>query len=131
MQSLGDLPGGPVASEALAVSANGRVIVGSGRADPLLPGGFIYDQGSEAFIWTENRGMQDLREVLINDYKLNLENYRLRAATGVSANGNVIVGWGGGLGQTFAWRVDLVPEPSVFAQLAGVGVLVFFLRRRC
>jgi uncharacterized membrane protein len=123
MQALGDLPGGSHVSYAHAVSANGKVIVGHGRAESHLGGG-VYDVFPEAFIWTESHGMQDLRDVLMNEYNVDLQNYRLMSATGVSADGNIIVGWGRGSGTTFVWRVNLIPEPTT-AALAAIGLIIF------
>jgi probable HAF family extracellular repeat protein len=50
MVSLGDLPGGKFSSEALAISADGRVIVGVSSSDDL----------GEAFRWTSETGMVSL-----------------------------------------------------------------------
>jgi probable HAF family extracellular repeat protein len=129
MQSLGDLPGGDFFSQAYAVSANGRVIVGEGSADDDIGG--AYDLPPEAFIWTEAGGMHDLRDMLIHGYGLELDEYR-RAATAISANGNVIVGWGSGPGMAnlSAWRVNLIPEPSALAQLASIALIVFIRKNR-
>jgi probable HAF family extracellular repeat protein len=121
MQPLGDLPGGSHFSDALAVSANGKVIVGTGKAESHLGGG-VYDVFPEALIWTEHGGMQELRDVLMNEYNVDLQHYRLRSATGVSADGNIIVGLGAGLGSTFVWRVNLIPEPTA-VMLVAIGLI--------
>jgi uncharacterized membrane protein len=129
VQSLDDLPGGLVSSEAFAVSTNGKVIVGSSYAEPHL-GGYVYDLYSDAFIWTDDDGMKELRSVLIDNYKLNLGDFRLRSATGVSANGNVVVGWGVGSAGAFAWRANLVPEPTALAYVAIFAMYGSLLRKR-
>jgi probable HAF family extracellular repeat protein len=128
MQSLGDLPGGPLSSEAYAVSSDGRVVVGGGRGEPDLGGG-RYDNGADAFIWTEKDGMRELSKVLTNEYGLNLHDFRLREATGISADGNIIVGVGAFLSGNFGWRVNLIPEPSAVTILSGLAVLPLFGRR--
>jgi probable HAF family extracellular repeat protein len=130
MQSLGDLPGGDFFSVAYAVSGDGRIVVGQGKADDHI-GGNNYDLPPEAFIWTKADGMQDLRDLLIDDYGLDLGDYRFRAATGISADGNVIVGWGSGPGMAnlSAWRVNLVPEPSTLLLLVTVTPAMFPRRR--
>jgi probable HAF family extracellular repeat protein len=86
MVGLGDLAGGPFFSDATGVSADGSVVVGAsdnGRVDRQGPGGSI--GGSEAFRWTQagcEGGLGDLPGGAI-----------LSAATGVSADGAVVVGW--------------------------------------
>jgi uncharacterized membrane protein len=129
LQALGQLPGGRHVSDALAVSANGNVVVGYGRAESHLGGG-VYDVLPEAFIWTQHGGMQELRDVLMNEYNVDLQNYRLRTATGVSANGNIIVGLGAGLGTTFVWRLNLIPEPTTAALMAIGFIATNPVRRR-
>jgi hypothetical protein len=72
--------------------------------------------------------MQELRDVLMNEYSVDLQNYRLRSATGVSADGNIIVGSGAGLGSTFVWRVNLIPEPTA-ATLVSIGLIALAAAR--
>jgi probable HAF family extracellular repeat protein len=84
LKSLGDLPGGSVASEAMAVSADGSIVVGHGTTDA----------GPEAFIWDVTHGMRNLRQVLVDDYGYNMTGWQLVDATGISADGRTIVGWG-------------------------------------
>ena len=50
-QGLGDLPGGEVHSEALAISANGKVVAGRSSSDP---------SPEEGFVWTARDGMKPL-----------------------------------------------------------------------
>jgi uncharacterized membrane protein len=54
---LDDLPGGLYASKAADVSSDGSVIVGQASTD----------RGREAFIWDEQHGLRNLREVLENE----------------------------------------------------------------
>jgi probable HAF family extracellular repeat protein len=72
---LGDLPGGLMGGDARDVSYDGSVVVGSGSSA----------QGGEAFRWTAETGLVGLG--------LSPEGFRT-IATGVSADGNVIVGYG-------------------------------------
>jgi probable HAF family extracellular repeat protein len=106
MLGLGDLPGGAFFSFADEVSADGAVVVGFGTTDA----------GSEAFIWDAAHGMRNLRDVLVNQHGLgnSLVGWTLYSATGVSADGQVIVGTGRNPdGFTEAWRARLGPEPAL------------------
>ena len=66
---------------ALAVSADGSTVVGTGE---------------EAFIWNETNGLRNLKDVLVDDFRLgsSLEGWTLTSATDISANGRTIVGNG-------------------------------------
>lgn len=68
MVGLGDLPGGVFYSEALATSADGSIIVG--QSVPASSSG-------RAFIWDEVNGMRDFKEVLTDDFGLNLTGWEL------------------------------------------------------
>lgn len=106
MVPLGDLPGGSLSSQANAIAYDGSIIVGFGN-------NMLGDQ--EAFIWDATNGMRSLKSVLENDYGLDLSGWRLRDATGISADGQTIVGWGDRQpGASEAWIVH-IPEPSGFA----------------
>jgi len=74
MVGLGDLPGGFFSSQASAVSADHRTVVGMSSIE----------RGNEAFRWTEATGMIGLG-YLFDDFKFS-------HATGVSADGSRIVG---------------------------------------
>src|SRR5262249_9420946 len=64
-----------------------------------------------AFIWDAQHGLRDLN-VVLPEMGLNLGNWLLNEARGISANGRVIVGTGTNpSGNTEAWRVDLGPLP--------------------
>lgn len=84
---LGDLAGGLDRSEASAVSADGRVIVGAGQSD----------NGNEAWRWTTEGGMQPLGDLWGGLFG--------SAASDVSGDGAVIIGLGTAAdGQTpFVW----------------------------
>jgi uncharacterized membrane protein len=128
---LFDLPPGFVA-DANAVSADGRVIVGSfGSSD------------FDAFIWDADKGMRLLVDVLRDDYGLAVDGFqRLSSATGISADGKVIVGTGltSSSGRQEAFIANLrstsdvsapapVPAPATLALLAP-GAMLLFRRRR-
>ena len=153
MQGLGFLDGGGALSTAEAVSRDGTAIVG--YSDSLvdvagymwtevdgminLGAGFrpsaLSDDASivvgsaflqEALIWTQDSGLQNLHELLESDFSLDLTGWTLEAATGISADGMTIVGYGTNpLGDTEGW-IFVVPEPSTLALLAAG---MFMLRR--
>lgn len=103
MAGLGDLPGGSFGSVANGVSADGSVIVGGGNTA----------SGATAFYWTESGGMQNLKDLLVSSFGLDLTGWTLTAASGVSADGLVVVGSGlNPLGQGEAWMADLRPVPA-------------------
>jgi probable HAF family extracellular repeat protein len=108
MEALGDLPGGDFNSAAHDVSADGSVVVGSGKTE----------LGFEAFVWDEIHHMRNLREVLANDCGLDMTGWLLTSATGISADGLTIVGYGTNpIGNTEAW-IATIPEPCTLALLA-------------
>jgi len=123
MVGLGDLPGNIVNGRALAVSGDGSIIVGTSASA-------IGDH--EAFIWDEAHGMRNLRELLVNDYGLDLAGWILRAATGISDDGTVIVGWGRApTGNQTGW-VAYIPEPAtVFLLIFGALIVVRMRPRKC
>lgn len=101
------------------VSADGSVIVGNGSTA----------NGAAAFIWDSNHGMRLLRDVLVNDYGLDLIGWDLSSASAVSADGRTIVG--GGInpsGLQEAW-IAVLPEPST-GLLFALGLAGFAGSRR-
>jgi probable HAF family extracellular repeat protein len=99
--SLGDLPGGAVRSEALAVSADGSIIVGTAEGATL---------GDGAFIWDATNGLRSIRALLTTAGLA--KDWRIAAATGISADGSKIVGYGtdkNGVQQ--AWLLDFNAPP--------------------
>jgi probable HAF family extracellular repeat protein len=85
MRDIGTL-GGPMAA-AYNVSDNGSVVVG--RA--LTSSNSASDR---AFRWTPQKGMQNLQQALQNSGVTSVTGWILLGATGVSADGSVIVGEG-------------------------------------
>jgi uncharacterized membrane protein len=95
---LGDLPGGTFHSIAFDVSADGTIVVGFGNTAP----------GSEAFIWDATNGMRNLKNLLVAAGVQEVEGWRLTEATGISADGRIIVGNGTNpSGQNEGWVVAL------------------------
>lgn len=85
---LGFFPDEGTSSAAMDISPDGAVIVG--RAS-MAGGG-----GSRAFIWDAERGMRDLRAVLVEEFRLSeeLQGWVLEESAGVSGDGRTIVGRG-------------------------------------
>jgi uncharacterized membrane protein len=123
MVGLGDLPGGLFESFAFDVSGDGSVVVGYGSA-----------AGNEAFLWTIDGGMKRLWDVLLaGGIDPAAHGWtKLEVASGISADGNTIVGWGTRNGHTEAFVAvipTIVPEPAAGA-LALLGVSSILLLRR-
>lgn len=119
LTGLGDLPGGHYFSEARDVSADGSVVVGIGTRSGL---------SAEAMIWDRVNGMRHLKDVLQNDYGLDLSGWTLHQANGISDDGKTIVGYGihSGFGGE-AWVVH-IPEPASSILILTV-FLVYGLRK--
>ena len=97
MLGLGDLPGGAFSSVALATSADGSVVVGSSAGAG----------GGEAFVWDPANGMRSLA-ALLEERGVDLTGWTLSEATGMSADGRVVVGTGTNpAGQMEAWLAML------------------------
>ena len=117
------VPEGSITSWAHAVSADGSVVVGLSTTS---------SSERQAFIWDEAGGMQNLRQLLIDAYGLgdSLVGWILWEATGISADGRTIVGYGlNPLGNAEAWMVRLgepqvVPIPAALPLFAS-AVAVF------
>jgi uncharacterized membrane protein len=93
-QGLGDIPGGAFGSRAVAVSADGSIVVGSGN-QLVAPAPVV-----EAFRWTAEGGMQGLGDLPGGDFQ--------SVAADVSADGSIIVGlgtrgFGGSRREAFLW----------------------------
>ena len=90
MMPLGDLPGGSFASYAQNISADGRVIVGRSESA----------NGTEAFRWTQDGGMQPLGSLGGAPF--------LSFAYATSADGSVVVGWSRGPSgiEAFRWSAE-------------------------
>ncbi|HEY5378310.1 MAG TPA: autotransporter domain-containing protein [Pseudolabrys sp.] len=82
MVGLGVLPGGTF-SQANGVSADGSVLVGYSDSS----------SGQQAIRWTSGTGMKSILDLLVAS-GVNMAGWQLSTATGVSADGTVIVGTG-------------------------------------
>jgi probable HAF family extracellular repeat protein len=106
MEGLGDLPGGTSNSVAFDCSEDGSVIVGQG----------FTESGPEASVWTEDDGMRRLADLLDERNVHGMVGWTSTKATGVSADGTIVVGSGTNLqgdAEAFAAKLgDPVPEPD-------------------
>ena len=123
MVGLGDLPGGTFYSEAYNATADGGIVVGESRTT-LIDG--------DAFIWTAADGMRSLQAVLTNEYGLgpSMVGWRLSAASDISDDGNVIVGYGRAPSGNLEGFVVVIPEPSTAALVIAAIVLILIARQR-
>jgi probable HAF family extracellular repeat protein len=120
MVGLGDLPGGDFYSTAWDVSADGSTVVGEGNSD----------SGQKAVRWTSAGGIESLWDVLLaNGIDPAADGWtQLIRASGVSANGNTIVGNGIRNGNLEAF-VAVVPEPGGLS-LIGLAAPALLRRRQ-
>ena len=96
--ALGDLAGGAFESFALDVSADGTVVVGFGTTG----------QGPEAFLWDATNGMRRVQDVLGALGVSAVSGWVLTEATGISADGRIVVGNGTDpTGHTQGWVARL------------------------
>jgi probable HAF family extracellular repeat protein len=110
-------------SEALAVSGDGSIVVGTSYT------GTVADIGYEAFIWEESHGMRRLQTVLEEQYGLPLRGWTLTYAKDISNDGTTIAGSGvNPEGDYEAW-VAVIPEPSS-AWMLGALLDISIYRRR-
>jgi hypothetical protein len=98
------------------MSADGQTIVGLFDTDP-------------AALWDPTHGTRDLKDVLANEYGLDLTGWALSDAVGISADGLTLVGNGiNPSGEAEAW-IATIPEPNT-ALLLMTGVLGLATSRR-
>lgn len=118
MTGLGFLEGSDI-SKAHDVSADGSVVVGEAEIENVRV----------AFIWDADHGMRRLDAVL-EALGVDLTGWSLSSATGVSADGSTIVGYGNGPNGLEAW-IAFVPEPgSEIPLTVGFTFLCYARRRR-
>lgn len=112
-------------SEAAGVSDDGTIVVGwSGETHGELP-----DLSGDAFLWDATHAMRRLRDVLLDDYGLDVGAWHLWDASDISGDGRFITGTGiNPSGQPEAWIVDL-PEPAAGGGIAVVALALARLRR--
>lgn len=119
MVGLGILPGGSL-SRANGVSADGSIAVGWSRSSA----------GQKAILWTEAGGMVPLWDRLVAEGADLTGWSSLTTATGITPDGNTIIGNGRYEGRNLAFIVHFqpVPEPGTLAVVSlGAGMLI---RRR-
>ena len=120
MVGLGNLWAEGHHSSAKAVSADGRIVVGWSTTQ----------LGGEAFLWDELNGMRNLRDVLVQDCGLNLTGWTLADASGISADGMTVVGWGYDPSGNIEGWVATLPEPVTLSLLALGGAALVARRRK-
>ena len=111
MVGLGYLAGGDPFSRANGVSADGSVVVGFA----------ISASGNEAFRWTSENGMQSVASILTTA-GVDLAGWTLLSASGVSADGNTIVGDGinpDGLAEAWVANLSDAPLPTTPVDISG------------
>jgi probable HAF family extracellular repeat protein len=117
MIGLGDLPGGNPESGANGVSADGSVIVGSSAT-----GGTELNPTYSVFIWNAEKGMRDLKEMLVAEFGLDLTGWTLTSAEAVSADGRTIVGCGRNpRGLSEGWIARFVANQTPVATVRADG----------
>ena len=123
MVGLGDLPGGVFHSEAFTASTDGSVIAGEASID----GGQI------AMVWSQQWGMRDLKELLIEQGLAQaVSGWNLLSVIDVSGDGQTFIGDGINPDGFYEGWIATVPEPTTFV-LGWFGatlVLGAVLRRR-
>ncbi|MGB2806118.1 MAG: right-handed parallel beta-helix repeat-containing protein [Sedimentisphaerales bacterium] len=88
------------------ISADGSMIVGSS----LLG----------AYIWDEQNGMRSIKDMLENDFGLNLNGWHLSVAMAISPDGSTIVGYGPNpQGYNEAWIAMLPKPPTIIIRVDG------------
>ncbi len=99
---LGDLPDGAFTSTALAASTGGTTIVGYGTSAT----------GQEAIIWDATHGLRSLHDELLSKGVTTVTGWTLTQASGISADGLTIVGYGTNPdGRTEGWIAHF-PAPA-------------------
>ncbi len=124
MVGLGDLPSGAFHSEAYNATADGGIVVGQSRTT-LIDG--------DAFIWTAADGMRSLQAVLTNEYGLgpSMVGWRLSAASDISDDGRVIVGYGRAPSGRLEGFAVVIPEPAtIWLLIAAAAVILIATRAR-
>ncbi|MFG0284546.1 MAG: PEP-CTERM sorting domain-containing protein [Phycisphaerales bacterium JB039] len=104
-------------SMANAVTADGEVVAGIDDFHIRL---------GDAYLWDEARGMRLVRDLLVNEYGLDLTGWTLWSVTGVSADGQVVVGRGENPAGAFEGWVARLGDGPCYADCDASGGLDFF-----
>lgn len=107
----------------VSVSDDGSVVVGDTRES---------DGSVESFVWDSVHGLRGFREMLVDEYKLDLTGWSSLAAFSLSGDGKVIVGggWHDGHGEAFVADLRVVPEPVSTTLATWLLVCGLSARRR-
>jgi probable HAF family extracellular repeat protein len=108
------------AGEASSVSADGSIVIGNGQ---FQSSGIV-----RPYIWTEEGGPRDLSDYLTRELGIDLGGFKLTRATDISADGNVIVGFGDF--HNGERRAFIVTIPSPGATVVLLAATFFNQRRR-
>jgi len=112
-------------SWAEGVSGDGRVVVGNATVNTVVS--FARQQ---AFIWDADNGMRNLRDVLIEDYGLDLTGWGTLRTEAISANGRAIVGFGlnpAGVGEAWLAILPVAQVPALGPAASGLCVLLMLV----
>jgi probable HAF family extracellular repeat protein len=90
LQPIGPLQGHSHAV-ATGISDNGKIVVGTSSTFPLTRNNLGFDKGAGAFRWTQAAGLQDLKQILINN-GIDMTGITLVSVTGISPDGQWIQG---------------------------------------
>ncbi|MBX3402454.1 MAG: hypothetical protein KF699_03480 [Phycisphaeraceae bacterium] len=116
------LPPGAHSVDAAAMSFDGQTVVGAA----------LGSSGVRAYLWSADLGIVDLQTLIVAS-GVDLSNWQLQRATGVSSDGLTIVGQGlhrvNGEWFDQSWIVT-IPSPSTLAVASAVCGLISVRRRR-
>jgi probable HAF family extracellular repeat protein len=125
-ESGGKIEFGPMAGDTNTVfyvndiSADGSIIVGAGNESGA---------GEEAVLWDEANGFQSLEQVLISG-GVDLTDWTLSSAWGISADGQTIVGSATNPDGNSEAFMAVIPEPSTTSLFVFGGLLLLKRKRR-
>ena len=92
------------------ISLDGSTVVGLSNSAPE----------STAFIWDSTNGIRNLKEVLTNEYGLDMTGWNLTAAWDVSDSGETIVGEGyDPYGNHTAWIASIREQTRIYGEFSG------------
>jgi probable HAF family extracellular repeat protein len=119
VQCLPDL-GGAIIVSGLDISGDGRTVVGEALT--------LGKERTDAFVWTEEAGLQQLQDILIQRGAAGLDGWKLYTATAISSDGRWVVGSGRDPnGNETAFRADISPVPlpgTAWLLLTGMAAVL-------